>query len=93
MDESATAYLRTLAGANKIASTITAFRTDPSQFAHFLTETDCAISSPAYVTHDGVTDNLAHPAGQGASGTTWSSWLHSGSSSASEVPRTRSPRT
>jgi hypothetical protein len=42
-----TAYLRTLAGANKSASTITAYRTDLAQFVAFLHETNCTIASPA----------------------------------------------
>ena len=47
IDESMTAFLRTLSGAAKSASTITAYRTDLAQFARFLSETTCTIATAA----------------------------------------------
>jgi site-specific recombinase XerD len=59
-DESVTAYLRTLAGANKSASSITAFRADRAQFVAFLQETNCTIASPVGVTRVDLAEYLAH---------------------------------
>ena len=70
IDESMTAYLRTLAGANKSAATITAYRTHLSQFAHFLTETNCTISAPADIRRGDIAEYLSHLAEQEMSGTT-----------------------
>ena len=53
IDDSVTAFLRTLSGANKSPSTITAYRTDLAQFARFLGETNCTIAAPADVTRSG----------------------------------------
>lgn len=70
IDESVTAFLRTLSGANKSPSTITAYRTDLTQFIRFLAETNCAVAAPADVTRSDVAEFLAHLAERGASGTT-----------------------
>jgi integrase/recombinase XerC len=70
IDDSVTAFLRTLSGANKSPSTITAYRTDLLQFLRFLAETNCAVSAPADVTRSDVAEFLAHLAERGASGTT-----------------------
>ena len=70
IDESVTAYLRTLSGANKSRSTITAYRTDLAQFVAFLKETTCTIDSPADVTRVDVAEYLAHLSERDISGTT-----------------------
>src|SRR3954452_20649370 len=70
IDTSLAAYLRTLAGANKSAATITAYRTDLLQFAAFLVETNCAIATPADVRRGDIAEYLAHLAERGISGTT-----------------------
>ena len=70
IDESVTASLRTLSGANTRASTITAYRTDLAQFAHFLSETTCTIASPADVPWVAVAEYLAHLSDRDTSGTT-----------------------
>ena len=70
IDESVAAYLRTLSGANKSASTITAYRTDLAQFVAFLQETNCTIASPADVRRVDVAEYLAHLSDRDISGTT-----------------------
>ncbi len=70
IDETLGAFLRTLSGANKSASTITAYRTDLVQFARFLAETNCLIASPTDVNRTDVVEFLAHLAEQDISGTT-----------------------
>jgi integrase/recombinase XerD len=70
IDATMTAFLRTLAGANKRASTITAHRTDLSQFARFLAETNCTIAAAADVTRTDISEYLAHLSDQHLSGTT-----------------------
>ncbi len=69
IDETITAFLRMLQGANKSAATITAYRIDLNQFARFLTETNCTISTPADIRRGDVTEYLAHLAERGISGT------------------------
>ncbi len=59
IDDSVTAFLRTLSGANTSQSTITAYRTDLSQFARFLTETDCTVATPADITRTDVSIEAA----------------------------------
>lgn len=70
IDATMTAFLRTLSGANKSASTITAYRTDLAQFARFLSETNCTIAGPADVTRTDVAEYLSHLGERGLSGTT-----------------------
>jgi hypothetical protein len=70
IDESAADYLRTLAGANSSAATITAYRTDLAQFVAFLHETNCAIAFVAEVIRVDVAEYLAHLAERDNSGTT-----------------------
>jgi len=70
IDATMTAFLRTLSGANKSASTITAYRTDLAQFARFLAETNCMIAAAADVTRTDISEYLAHLADQHLSGTT-----------------------
>jgi integrase/recombinase XerC len=70
IDESVIAYLRTLSGANKSASTITAYRTDLAQFARFLAETNCTIATPADVGRSDIAEYLAHLSERGISGNT-----------------------
>ena len=70
IDESVTAYLRTLSGADKSASTITAYRPDLSQLARFLREPNRAVSSLADGSQTDVVVYRIHLAGQGTSGTT-----------------------
>ena len=68
IDDTVTAFLRTLSGANKSASTITAYRTDLFQFAHFLKETNCTIATPADVGRGDIAEYLSHLAERGISG-------------------------
>lgn len=70
IDDTMTAFLRSLSGANKSPSTITAYRTDLSQFVRFLGDTNCTIASPADVTRADISEYLAHLADQNMSGTT-----------------------
>jgi site-specific recombinase XerD len=70
IDESVTTYLRPLSGANKSASTITAYRTDLTQFARFPAETNCTIATPADVGRGDIAEHLSHLAEQGISGNT-----------------------
>lgn len=70
IDETLSAFLRTLSGANKSAATITAYRTDLQQFVRFLAETNCLVASPTDVTRADVAEFLAHLAEQGISGNT-----------------------
>ncbi len=58
VDDSVTAFLRTLSGANTRRSTITASRTDRSRFARFLAETGCTVAMPADVTRTDVSEFL-----------------------------------
>jgi site-specific recombinase XerD len=64
-----TAYLRTLSGANASASTITAYRTDLTQFAAFLAETNCAIAAAADVARTDIAEYLSYLGERGLSGT------------------------
>jgi integrase/recombinase XerC len=70
IDESVTAFLRTLQGANKSPSTITAYRTDLAQFARFLAETNCTVAAPADITRADVSEFLGHLADRRLSGVT-----------------------
>jgi site-specific recombinase XerD len=70
IDESLTAFLRTMSGANKSEATIIAYRTDLSQFAHFLAETNCTISSPADISRGDIAEYLSHLGEHGMSGKT-----------------------
>jgi integrase/recombinase XerC len=70
IDDSMTAFLRTLSGANKSQSTITAYRTDLAQFARFLAETNCTVASPADITRTDVSEFLGHLADRRLSGVT-----------------------
>jgi integrase/recombinase XerC len=68
LDDSLSAYLRTLAGANKSAATIRAYRTDLQQFLTFLAETNCTVNSPADITRADVSEFLGHLADRRLSG-------------------------
>ena len=70
IDATMTAFLRTLAGANKSASTITDYRTDLAQSARFLAETNCTIAAAVDVTRTDISEYLAHLSDQHLSGTT-----------------------
>jgi site-specific recombinase XerD len=67
-NDTLTAFLRTLAGANKRPATITGYRGVLFQFAHFLVETDCTISTPADVRRGDIAEHLAHLAERGING-------------------------
>src|SRR5215211_6864623 len=69
-DETLTAFLRTMRGANKSEATITAYRTDLSQFASFLAETNCTIGTPADISRGDIAEYLAHLGERGMSGKT-----------------------
>ena len=70
IDTTLTAFLRSLSGANKSEATITAYRTDLSQFAHFLIETNCTIVTPADVRRGDIAEYLSHLGERGMSGKT-----------------------
>jgi site-specific recombinase XerD len=70
IDTTMTAFLRTLSSANKSASTITAYRTDLTQFARFLAETTCTIATPADVTRGDRGESRSHLGEHGMSGPT-----------------------
>src|SRR4051794_18792487 len=70
IDDTLSAFLRTMRGANKSEATITAYRTDLSQFARFLSETNCTISTPADVRRGDIAEYLSSLAEQHMSGTT-----------------------
>jgi site-specific recombinase XerD len=70
IDDTVSAFLRTLSGANKSSSTIIAYRTDLRQFARHLAETNCTIASPADITRGDIAEYLSHLAEQSISGTT-----------------------
>jgi site-specific recombinase XerD len=70
IDETLTAFLRMLSGANKSEATITAYRIDLTQFAHFLTETNCTIATPADIRRGDIAEYLSHLGAQGFSGNT-----------------------
>ncbi len=70
IDDTLSAFLRTLSGANKSAATITAYRTDLLQFVRFLHETNCTVAAPADVSRGDIAEYLAHLAERGSSGTT-----------------------
>ena len=63
-------YLRSLAGANKSAGTIVAYRTDLQQFLAFLEETNITVAEPADVTRQDIAEYLNTLADQGRSGIT-----------------------
>jgi integrase/recombinase XerC len=70
IDESLTAFLRTMRGANKSEATIIAYRTDLSQFARFLAETNCTIITPADISRGDIAEYLSHLGEKGFSGKT-----------------------
>src|SRR3954452_981403 len=70
IDETLLTFLRTLRGANKSAATITAYQTDLSQFADYLRETNCTISTPADIRRGDIAEYLSHLAERDMSGTT-----------------------
>ena len=49
LEEALARLLRTLTGSNTSHATITADRTDASQFVAFLRETSCTVGAPAHV--------------------------------------------
>src|SRR5215213_10090617 len=70
IDETLTAFLRTMRGANKSEATIIAYRIDLSQFAGFLAETNCTIATPADIRRADIAEYLAHLGEHGMSGKT-----------------------
>ncbi len=61
-------YLRTLAGRNRSAATIIAYRTDIGQFISWLRETNVTIETPDDVERIDVTEYLGHLADRQLSG-------------------------
>jgi site-specific recombinase XerD len=59
-----------LAAANKSPATITAYRTDLTQFLTFLAETNVTVAQPADIRRDDLAEYLASLADQGRSGIT-----------------------
>jgi integrase/recombinase XerC len=64
------AFLRALAGENKSAATIAAYRTDVQQFVTYLAENNLTIKTPADVRKADLSEYLAHLGGRGLSGVT-----------------------
>jgi integrase/recombinase XerC len=65
------AFLRELAGRNVSPATITAYRTDLTQFLTWLQETNLAAVHPSDVQRIDVSEYLAYLADQGRTGVTW----------------------
>jgi integrase/recombinase XerC len=70
LDDALRKFLRMLAAANKSQATITAYRTDLTQFLTFLQETNLAVAQPADIRRDDLAEYLATLADQGRSGIT-----------------------
>src|SRR5260370_30913976 len=63
-------FLRELEGGNKSQLTLTAYKTDLSQFFNWLAENDATVTIPAQVTRGHVNEYLAFLSSQGRSGVT-----------------------
>ena len=65
-----TRYLTSLQACNMSQHTITAYRTDVTQFFTWLTENDVTVTTPQHISRSHIIDYLAHLAHQGRSGVT-----------------------
>src|SRR5713226_3188855 len=63
-------FLRELEGGNKSRLTLTAYKTDLSQFFNWLSENDVTVTIPAQVTRGHVNEYLAYLSSLGRSGVT-----------------------
>src|SRR5689334_9682926 len=70
IEETMSAFLRSLAGANKSQATITAYRIDLAQFSRYLAETNLTIASPADIRRGDIAEYLASLADRETTGTT-----------------------
>jgi site-specific recombinase XerD len=65
-----TRYLTSLQARNMSQHTITAYRTDVTQFFTWLTENDITVTAPQHISRSHIVDYLAHLAHHGRSGVT-----------------------
>ena len=65
-----TRYLTSLQARNMSQHTITAYRTDVTQFFTWLAENDFTVTIPQHISRSHIVDYLSHLAGQGRSGVT-----------------------
>jgi site-specific recombinase XerD len=65
-----TQYLNSLRACNMSQHTITAYRTDVTQFFIWLTENDGTVTTPQHISRFHIIDYLAHLTHQGRSGVT-----------------------
>ena len=65
-----TCYLNSLQARNMSRHTITAYRTDVTQFFTWLTENDVTVTTPQHISRSHLIDYLTHLAHQGRSGVT-----------------------
>ncbi len=69
-EQTLSSFLGSLAGSNRSAATIMAYRTDLQQLVTFLRDNNLTIQSPADVTKADLTEYLAHLGTRGLSGVT-----------------------
>src|SRR5712692_4341939 len=65
-----TRYLNSLKARNTSEHTITAYRTDVTQFFTWLAENDITVMTPQHISRSHIIDYLSHLADQGRSGVT-----------------------
>jgi site-specific recombinase XerD len=70
LTSSITRYLNSMQARNLSQHTITAYRTDVTQFFTWLTENDGTVTTPHHISRSHIIDYLAHLAHQGRSGVT-----------------------
>src|SRR3989440_3045809 len=69
-EQTIASFLRALEGGNKSPLTLTAYKTDLTQFFQWLAENDVTMIHPAHVTRGHVNEYLAFLSSQGRSGVT-----------------------
>jgi len=69
-EQTIASFLRELVGGNKSQLTLTAYKTDLTQFFQWLAENDVTVIHPAHVTRGHVNKYLAFLSSQGRSGVT-----------------------
>src|SRR5438094_2093611 len=69
-EKNVSSFLQELEGGNKSTLTLTAYKTDLSQFFTWLSENDVTVTIPGQVTRGHVNEYLAFLSSQGRSGVT-----------------------